>query len=80
MTGYRTAILRAMGADGVNQRTLAERMGVTEGRISQLLGHDSNPTWETMTSIAEALGMRLHVRICRCSGGFVCTPCKETVP
>jgi transcriptional regulator with XRE-family HTH domain len=73
-----TAIREALAAVDITQRDLAERMGVTEGRVSQLLGDDSNPTWGTMEAIAKASGLRVHVRFCRCSGGFVCTPCKES--
>lgn len=81
-------IAEAMKAGKVSQRTLARRMGVSEGRVSQLLSADANPTLRSLCRMAHALGMRLDVtfaapldgepvRTCRCSGGFVCTPCKE---
>ncbi|MBN1654243.1 MAG: helix-turn-helix transcriptional regulator [Deltaproteobacteria bacterium] len=46
---------------GISQRELAERIGVSESRISQILDADSNPTVRTMARIARALDH--HVRI-----------------
>lgn len=77
-TTLQVRLREALDRLGITQRELAKRLGVTEGRVSQLFDRDSNPTWESISRIAEACGLRLHVRFCHCSGGgFVCTPCKE---
>lgn len=78
-TRLQVQLREALDRVGITQRELARRMGVTEGRVSHLFDSEGNPTWESVSRVADALGLRLHVRFCHCSdsGGFVCTPCKE---
>lgn len=78
-TRLQVQLREALDRAGITQRELAKRMGVTEGRVSRLFNAENNPTWESVSRIAEACGLRLHVRFCHCSdsGGFVCSPCKE---
>jgi len=45
----------------VSQRELANRIGVTEGRVSQILAANSNPTVRTVARLAHAMGRRLQV-------------------
>lgn len=46
---------------GFSQRQLANLVGVTEGRISQILSAESNPTIKTLAKIGHAFGRRLRV-------------------
>lgn len=55
------AIADAMEATGVNQRMLARRLGVSEGRVSQLLANNSNPSVKTLARLADALGLKLKL-------------------
>ena len=55
------AVADLLANTNTTQRALAERVGVTEARISQILGADSNPTVRTMARIGRALGRRLVV-------------------
>lgn len=59
----RVALMLAevLATKGMTQRELATRIGVTEGRISQILSADSNPTVRTLSRIGTALGCPLHV-------------------
>jgi transcriptional regulator with XRE-family HTH domain len=47
---------------GVSQRQLAGRLGVTEARVSQILGADGNPTVKTLARIAAALDCAVVIR------------------
>jgi transcriptional regulator with XRE-family HTH domain len=49
------ALLRHIG---LNQRELARRMGVTDGRVSQVLSGRENLTLRTLATMAWALGIR----------------------
>jgi transcriptional regulator with XRE-family HTH domain len=55
------AVAELLASTGMTQRMLAERIGVTEARISQILGADSNPTVRTMARIGRAMGRRAVV-------------------
>lgn len=55
------AVAELLEQKGWTQRQLAERIGVTEGRISQLLAADSNPTMRTLARIGNALGCELEI-------------------
>lgn len=45
----------------VTQRELATRLGLTEGRVSQLLSGNANPTVRTLSRIAHALGFTMRI-------------------
>lgn len=47
---------------GIRQYELAERMGVSGSRVSQILAGDSNPTLQTLAAIAVALGQDVKIR------------------
>lgn len=47
-----------MREKGVNQKELAERMGITDARVSQLLSGNGSPSLKTIQRIGEALGVR----------------------
>jgi len=52
---------RTLREQGFSQRQLATRLGVTEGRVSQLLHAESNPTVRSLARIAEVLGRELNI-------------------
>lgn len=43
----------------LTQESLAHRAGITVGHLSKIERGHSNPTWETVVGIAEALGISL---------------------
>ena len=53
------SIYHAMKLQGITQRTLAERMGVSPARLSQLLNLQPNLTLKTIAKFELALGTRL---------------------
>jgi transcriptional regulator with XRE-family HTH domain len=55
------AIADLLISTDTTQRTLAERVKVSEGRISQILRADSNPTLKTLARIGHAMGRRITV-------------------
>lgn len=52
---------RMLREENISQRELAERLGVSEARVSQLISADTNPTVKTLARIANALGRKLDV-------------------
>ena len=48
---------------GMSQRELAQRLGISEGRVSQILSAESNPTVKTLARIGRALGCRLQLEL-----------------
>lgn len=59
----RRAIIDALHDSGLSQRQLAERMRVSEARVSLLLRPNANPTIKTLERIAAALNCKLSVSI-----------------
>ncbi|MCC6387110.1 MAG: helix-turn-helix transcriptional regulator [Dehalococcoidia bacterium] len=55
------AIVARMEALGLNRAQLAERMGVSRARISQVLGGHDNLTLKTLVAVAHALDASLSV-------------------
>jgi transcriptional regulator with XRE-family HTH domain len=53
-----------MKLKNVNQKQLAERLGLSEVAVSKFLNFDSNknPKLETLLKYAEALGVTVHLR------------------
>ena len=47
----------------LSQETVAERMGVTQPRVSQFERYDANPTLDTVRRYASAVGARLETRV-----------------
>lgn len=46
----------------LSQKQLAERLGVTPARVSQILKGNDNLTLKSLVAVATALGVRLNVR------------------
>jgi transcriptional regulator with XRE-family HTH domain len=55
------AMAEAIHNSGMSQREIAERLGITEARISQILGATGNPTIKTLARLADVLGRELRV-------------------
>ncbi len=53
---------RAMKAQKISRKALAERMGVSKGRISQILSGTSNLTLRLVADAFTALGLRLELK------------------
>ena len=47
---------------GIDQKTLAERMGKRESQISRLLSGEANFTLKTLSQLDEALGLNLSIK------------------
>ncbi|MFI9722801.1 helix-turn-helix domain-containing protein [Streptomyces sp. NPDC052396] len=45
----------------LSRKELAERLGVSPGRVSQILSGDENLTLRTLASVAESLGARVQI-------------------
>jgi len=54
-------LTRAFAESGLTQRELAEQLGVTEGRVSQVLGAEVNPRVSTVARYLHAMGYRLRL-------------------
>src|SRR5271157_1341732 len=50
-----------METKGTRQQELAERLGVTDGRVSQVLNNPGNMQLTSMVDYARALGMKVAV-------------------
>ncbi|HMS58897.1 MAG TPA: helix-turn-helix transcriptional regulator [Tepidiformaceae bacterium] len=55
------AIVARMEAAGINRTELAERMGVSRARVSQVLGGHDNLTLKTLVAVAHALDTSLSI-------------------
>jgi transcriptional regulator with XRE-family HTH domain len=49
---------KKMKSSSMTQAELATKLGVTEGRVSQVLNNESNPTLETIVKYARAIGLK----------------------
>ena len=59
-------IVTRMDEVGINQAELAQRMGVSRARVSQVLAGSDNLTLRTLVSVANALDSRISLRMeCR---------------
>jgi transcriptional regulator with XRE-family HTH domain len=59
------AVADLLANTNMTQRALAERVGVSEARISQILCANSNPTVRTMARIGYAMGRRMAIEFKR---------------
>jgi transcriptional regulator with XRE-family HTH domain len=57
----RETIIALLGDLGITQRELAKRLGVTEGRVSQLLRGPASPSLTTLADVGTAIGVRFAV-------------------
>jgi transcriptional regulator with XRE-family HTH domain len=53
----------ALEESGISQRQLAERLGVSEARVSQILSADHNLTVKVLAKIANALQRELKIEM-----------------
>ncbi|MCC3772681.1 helix-turn-helix domain-containing protein [Streptomyces sp. UNOC14_S4] len=59
---HATASLAGLVAErGMSRKDLAERMGVSPGRVSQILSGDENLTLRSLVAVAEALDVRMEI-------------------
>lgn len=58
-----TAITWRMKQLGMNRAELARKMGVSPGRVSQILSGDDNLTLRTLASVCVALDARLDAKL-----------------
>jgi DNA-binding Xre family transcriptional regulator len=58
-----TAITFHLREQGISRTELAARMGVSPGRISQILSGDENLTLQTLSTVCAALGVRFHLEL-----------------
>jgi transcriptional regulator with XRE-family HTH domain len=56
-------IRRLLKVTKTSQRTLAQRLGVTESYVSQLMSGKSNPTVRTLARIGEVTGRPLRITL-----------------
>jgi len=57
------SVERYMQARGWDNKELAARLGVTEGRVSQILSGEQNLTLRTLASLAAALQGHFHITL-----------------
>lgn len=57
------AIVERMRALRLSRAELAERLGVSRPRVTQILAGDDNLTLRTLVAVAQALGARLGVQL-----------------
>jgi transcriptional regulator with XRE-family HTH domain len=66
--GFEASVFRVMEDQGITQKELAERLGVTPATVSKTLSKTSNMTFETAANIAHALGCVIDAPSIRASG------------
>ena len=54
-------LARAFFEAGITQRELARRVGVTEGRVSQVLSEEADLRLSTIARYLHAMGYQLHL-------------------
>jgi DNA-binding Xre family transcriptional regulator len=58
-----SAITFHLREHGISRTELAARMGLSPGRISQILSGDENLTLQTLATVCAALGVRFHLEL-----------------
>ncbi|MEV8473889.1 helix-turn-helix transcriptional regulator [Streptomyces sp. NPDC051173] len=62
---HATASLAGLVAErGMSRKELADRMGVSPGRVSQILSGDENLTLRSLAAVAEALDVSVEISFC----------------
>lgn len=54
-------IVQARNETGLTQKELSQKTGIAQGDISRLENGLANPSFSTITRIADALGMEVHL-------------------
>lgn len=65
LTSVALALADAIAASGKTQREIADELGVTEARVSQILAIAGNPTVRTLARVADAVGRELQVKFAK---------------
>lgn len=63
ITTVALTIAEAIKETGMSQREIADRLGVTEARISQVVNATGNPTVKSLARLADVLGRELRVEL-----------------
>ncbi len=58
-----TEIMRARSREGLTQRDLAQRMGVSQAVVARLLSGEHSPRIDTIAAAADAMGYDLEIRL-----------------
>jgi DNA-binding phage protein len=58
-----SAITWFLRSEGITRTELAKRMGITPGRVSQILSGDENLTLRTIAAVAGALGAHFELAL-----------------
>ena len=61
VTTVALAISDAIANSGITQRELAERLNVSEARVSQIANGTGNPTIKSLARLADVLGRELRI-------------------
>lgn len=61
VTTIALAISEAIKNSGISQRELAERLGLSEARVSQIVNATGNPTIKSLARLADVLGRELRI-------------------
>ncbi|MFC5719708.1 helix-turn-helix domain-containing protein [Streptomyces gamaensis] len=62
MARHATASLAGVLAErGISRKELADSMGVSPGRVSQILSGDENLTLRSLAAVADALDVRMEI-------------------
>ncbi|MFF7726140.1 helix-turn-helix domain-containing protein [Streptomyces sp. NPDC008001] len=62
MARHATASLAGLLAErGMSRKDLAESMGVSPGRVSQILSGDENLTMRSLAAVADALDVKMEI-------------------
>lgn len=61
LVDYQFLLQERMSAKGLSQADLAERAGISNARLSQIMGDHANPTVKTFAGLFYALGERVCV-------------------
>ncbi len=64
-----TAVREYMTGRNLTQQHLAAELGVSEGRVSQILSGEQNLTLKTLASLAAALKGHFEIRLVSATGG-----------
>lgn len=57
---FTTRLRRKMNSEGVNQRQLSQRTGLSEASISKYISGERTPKGPTLTKLAKALNASLY--------------------
>ena len=67
--GFVDEVTWFMSENKISRAQLAEAMGVSPGRVSQILSGDENLTLRTLSGVAAALGAEIEVTLHAIDGG-----------